>query len=453
MVKYSYELKRQVIQDYLDGLRGYKKLAQKYGLPTKSIILQWLNVYECYGFEGLEIKRKKQTYSREFNLNAIEYYLSKDISYREAANQLDIDSPSLLTAWVLKYNKHGTNAFINNGKRQTIKTMPKTKPSKIESQRIRELEIQLRRAQVEIGLFKRTSETTRNKTNQEKVEIIRSLREHYTLTELLETVGLAKSSYFYGLNMRKNKDIDLENKLKQLHQEPPNAGYRPLAALLRRDGMVINEKRVLRVMRKLNLLVTNFYHKSRKYNSYRGYVGRVAKHLIRRRFETTLAHQKITIDTTEFKYYEKGSIKKAYLDPFIDLFNREVLSYSIAKQPSAQSIMNALNQAIDITSDCLFRHTFHSDQGWAYQMHQYTDKLKEHRIFQSMSRKGNCHDNSVMENFFGLLKQEIYYGYTFSSYEELKQTINQWIYYYNTKRVKKKLGWLSPIEYRLKMIQ
>lgn len=83
-------------------------------------------------------------------------------------------------------------------------------------------------------------------------------------------------------------------------------------------------------------------------------------------------------------------------------------------------------------------------------MHQYTDKLKEQRIFQSMSRKGNCHDNSVMENLFGLLKQEIYYGYTFTSYEELKQTIKQWIDYYNTKRVKKKLGWLSPIEYHLK---
>lgn len=170
MVKYSYELKRQVIQDYLDGLGGYKKLAQKYGLPTKSIILQWLNVYECYGFEGLEIKRKKQTYSREFKLNAIEYYLSKDISYREAANQLDIDSPSLLTAWVLKYNKHGTNAFRNNGKRQTIKTMPKTKPSKIENQRIRELEIQLRRAQVEIDCLKELRRLRETKQIKKKLK-------------------------------------------------------------------------------------------------------------------------------------------------------------------------------------------------------------------------------------------------------------------------------------------
>lgn len=114
-------------------------------------------------------------------------------------------------------------------------------------------------------------------------------------------------------------------------------------------------------MRKLHLLVINYHHKSRKYNSYRGYVGRVAKNLIRRRFETSLVHQKITTDTTEFKYYEKGNVKKAYLDLFIDLFNREILSYSLSKQPSARSIMTALNQAIDITCDCLFRRTFHSD--------------------------------------------------------------------------------------------
>lgn len=154
MVKYSYELKRQVIQDYLNGLGGYKKLAQKYGLPTKSIILQWLNVYEHYGFEGLEIKRKKRTYSREFKLNAVKCYLTKKLSYREIANQLDIDAPTLLTAWVLKYNKYGTNAFKNDGKRKNIKSMPKEQPKKIENQRIRELEIELRKAKIEIDCLK-----------------------------------------------------------------------------------------------------------------------------------------------------------------------------------------------------------------------------------------------------------------------------------------------------------
>ena len=166
-------------------------------------------------------------------------------------------------------------------------------------------------------------------------------------------------------------------------------------------------------------------------------------------FRTSIPHQKITTDTTEFKYYEEGIQKKCYLNPYIDLFNSEVISYHISKQPSYQSIDIALNKALAVTSDCPYRRTFHSDQGWGYQMRDYVSKLKSHRIFQSMSRKGNCHDNSVMDNFFGLLKQEIYYGYIFSSFEELEQVIVIWIKYYNTKRIKQKLNWMSPIQFRL----
>lgn len=178
-------------------------------------------------------------------------------------------------------------------------------------------------------------------------------------------------------------------------------------------------------MQKLNLQVTSFTRKSRKYSSYKGKVGAIAPNRIRRRFNTHIPHQKITTDTTEFKYYEVDSkghmtMHKLYLDPFMDLCNSEILSYGIGKKPLAINVMNALCKAIEITSDCPYRRTFHYDQGWAYQMKAYAHRLKEEKIFQSMSRKGNCLDNSVMENFFGLLKQEIYYGVVYYSYEELK---------------------------------
>ena len=139
---------------------------------------------------------------------------------------------------------------------------------------------------------------------------------------------------------------------------------------------------------------------------------------------------------------------KLYLDPFMDMYNGEIISYGISKTPSAENIMEALDNAIKLTASCQYRRTFHSDQGWAYQMKSYTNKLKEEGIFQSMSRKGNCHDNSVMENFFGLLKQEIYYGKTYYSYGELKQAIEDYIKYYNEKRIKERLGCLSPVQYR-----
>lgn len=218
---------------------------------------------------------------------------------------------------------------------------------------------------------------------------------------------------------------------------------------LRREGFFINHKKVQRLMKKLGICVSSYWHKSRKYNSYKVTVGRIAKNKLRRRFWTSIPHQKITTDTTEFKYYEDGVQRKLYLNPFLDLFNNEIIAYNISKAPTYQSISNALEQAVQITSDCQYRRTFHSDQGWGYQMKQYSILLKKNKIFQSMSRKGNCYDNAVMENFFGLLKQEIYYGYVFLSFKALQTALKDFIYYYNHERIKKKLGWRSPIEYRL----
>ncbi len=134
----------------------------------------------------------------------------------------------------------------------------------------------------------------------------------------------------------------------------------------------------------------------------------------------------------------------------MDMYNGELLSFSISKRPSANGIINALNKAILLTNDCKHRRTFHSDQGWAYQMKTYIKILKDNKIFQSMSRKENCLDNSVMENFFGILKQEMYSGNTFYGFNEFKTAIEDYIYYYNNKRIKQSLDYCSPIEYRLK---
>jgi len=256
---------------------------------------------------------------------------------------------------------------------------------------------------------------------------------------------------------RENPDKELEEKMLEIRREHKDYGYRRMLGELQNQGYKINKKKVQRIMRKLGLQVTSFTHKSRKYSSYKGTVGTVAPNRIRRRFNTHIPHQKITTDTTEFKYYEidsKGrmTIRKLYLDPFMDMCNGEIISYGIAKHPTAKNVMDALNAAIEITSDCPYRRTFHSDQGWAYQMKAYSHRLKEERIFQSMSRRGNCLDNSVMENFFGLLKQEIYYGVTYYSYKELESAIERYIKYYNEQRIKEKLGWMSPVQYRLSLL-
>lgn len=252
---------------------------------------------------------------------------------------------------------------------------------------------------------------------------------------------------------RSNPNEKEEKLILEIRATNKDYGYRRICGELHNHGFIINKKKVQRIMQKLKLQVSTYTRKSRKYSSYKGKVGKVAPNRIKRHFRTSIPYQKITTDTTEFKYYVTDSqgrllTHKLYLDPFMDMYNGEIISYGISKTPSAENIMEALDNAIKLTASCQYRRTFHSDQGWVYQMKSYTNKLKKEGIFQSMSRKGNCHDNSVMENFFGLLKQEIYYGKTYYSYGELKQAIEDYIKYYNEKRIKERLGWLSPVQYR-----
>lgn len=252
-----------------------------------------------------------------------------------------------------------------------------------------------------------------------------------------------------------NPDEEIENIIKEIvDKNDENYGYRRIDIDLRKRGYCVNHKKILRITNKLDITCKSFTRKSRKYSTYKGTVGTTSKNLINRRFYTSIPYQKLTTDTTEFKYYETNAngkliIKKAYLDPFLDMFNSEILSYRLSERPNAKAILDALDEAIEIARDCTYRTTIHSDQGWAYQMKSYVKKLKDNGIFQSMSRKGNCLDNSLMENFFGIMKQKMYYGKVYSSIEELEQAVNKYIYYYNNERIKAKLTGMSPVEYRL----
>ena len=179
-----------------------------------------------------------------------------------------------------------------------------------------------------------------------------------------------KATYMYWKKRfdRENSDQEIENLILDIRRQHKDFGYRRILGELTKRGMIINKKKVQRIVQKLGLQVTSFMRKSRKYSSYKGKVGKIAPNRLRRRFDTNILHQKITTDTTEFKYYEvdeKGhmNICKLYFDPFMDLCNSEIISYGISKRPSADSIMTALNEAIRVTEECAYRRTFDSDQG------------------------------------------------------------------------------------------
>lgn len=152
-----------------------------------------------------------------------------------------------------------------------------------------------------------------------------------------------------------HKDHLFVQLMHEIRVDNENYGYRPMTQALKNQGVVVNHKKVLKLMREHGLLVTNFARKTRKYNSYKGTVGRIASNRVKRRFKSSVPHQKITTDTTEFKYYEEGKQCKAYLNPFLDMFNSEIISYTLSKRPTGEAVLSALDKAIKATKDCQFR--------------------------------------------------------------------------------------------------
>ena len=462
MAKYSMECKLKIVREYLAGKGSYEALSKQHKIASGHI-KTWVKVYEAFGAKGLERSRVQQTYTFEFKRSAVECYLSTEASYQEVAISLCLNNPSLLAHWMKEYRLGGVDALRSKPKGRSThnaETAKRTSARYATRRNRAAAEVSARRKSETAHrgrLFKRTQEAaSAGKDAEQKARIVHSLRGEFQLKDILVVTEFPKATYMYWKKKFAQLEVpdEREQMILTIRKEHIDYGYHRLWAQLRNLGHKINRKAVQRIVQKLALQVHSFTHRTRKYSSYRG-VGKVADNLLNRKFKTSISHQKITTDTSEFKYWlqerdGKSVAHKLYLDPFMDLFHGEIVSFHIGQTPSAVGIQSALEEAIRVTADCPYRRTFHSDQGWAYQMKSYTKRLKEERIFQSMSRKGNCLDNSVMENFFGLLKQEIYYGRVYHSYEELKTAIEEYIVYYNERRIKKSLGWLSPAQYRRK---
>lgn len=276
---------------------------------------------------------------------------------------------------------------------------------------------------------------------------------------MLEFFNVSKSTYFYNINNydKPDKDIDLINEIKNIflkHKE--RYGYRRITLELRNNGLIINHKKVKRIMKELGLFGKT---PRAKYKSYKGTVSKTApnrllvkevddvKHTTTyfKNFKTSGLNEIWGTDVTEF-HIPSG---KLYLSPIIDFKNREVISFNISKSPNYKQTKDMLNGAFKKHNN-LENLIFHTDQGWQYQMYDFRKSLEDKGIKQSMSRKGNCLDNSIVENFFSILKNEMFYGneYKFKSLDHLASEIEKYIHYYNNERITLKLKGLTPTQYR-----
>ena len=254
---------------------------------------------------------------------------------------------------------------------------------------------------------------------------------------------MARSTFYYQLKQSKLPDKYAHPKkeiISIFHEHKGRYGHRRITAEMNNRGYVINHKTIIKLMKICGI---KCQVKLRKYRSYKGDVGKIAPNLLERNFIADKPNQKWVTDLTQFSLFGK----KLYLSPIMDLYNREIISYNISDRPTfyqtTQMLDKAFNKLQDKTSLIL-----HSDQGWQYRMKRYQHMLRQKGIRQSMSRRGNCLDNAVMENFFGLLKSELLYLQKFKSIEHLRKEVEEYIEYYNNKRIKTGLNNMSPVQYR-----
>lgn len=254
---------------------------------------------------------------------------------------------------------------------------------------------------------------------------------------------MPRSVYYYWCraSVRPDRYADEKRRIAAIfHQHRGRYGYRRITWTLRRQGHPLNHKTVQRLMGRLGLACRL---RAKRYRSYRGEEGLTAPNRLQRQFETDRPNHKWVTDVTEFKV--RG--ERLYLSPILDLYNQEIVSYEIARSPRLPLVMTMLKRATRRLAPGE-APMLHSDQGWQYRMPPYRQALDQHGIEPSMSRKGNCHDNAVMENFFGILKSECFHGRTFKTVEAFILEIKRYIRYYNHDRIKEKLKGLSPVEYR-----
>ncbi|WP_215054023.1 IS3 family transposase [Arthrobacter sp. ISL-28] len=261
---------------------------------------------------------------------------------------------------------------------------------------------------------------------------------------LLDVAGLPRSTFFYhqARLLAPDPQADLKAAVTGIFEKSrARYGHRRVHTELVKQGWTVAKKTVLKLMRLLRLVCK--VRQKKRYNSYQGAQGVVAPNLLNRKFDADSPNEKWVTDVTEFSVGDR----KLYLSPVMDLFDRQIISYAIGTSPNLELTNSSLRGAL-ATLEKGQKPLVHSDQGFQYQHVSWRRLLTDAGAVQSMSRKANCYDNAVMENFFGHLKEELFNRVRFLGVDALEAALHEYIHWYNTERISTKLKGLSPIRYR-----
>jgi putative transposase len=260
---------------------------------------------------------------------------------------------------------------------------------------------------------------------------------------VLQLVGMKRSTFYYQQQALQNGDkyAELKSAIQATYdQHKGRYGYRRITAAVSQAGHAVSHNTVQRLMVQSGL---KSLVRIKKYKSFKGEFNAAAPNVLERDFKAKAPNEKWVTDVTEFKV--AGT--KVFLSPIMDLCTGEIVAYETDTRPSLSMVIGMLKQALGkLGAD--EKTILHSDQGWQYRMQRYQSQLKGKNVVQSMSRKGNCHDNAAMESFFAVLKSEYFYINKFDSVEQLRSGLADYIHYYNHHRIKLRLNGMSPVQYR-----
>jgi putative transposase len=277
-----------------------------------------------------------------------------------------------------------------------------------------------------------------------KVQALIALKADFPLQVLLQVSGLARSTFFYHQARLRARDPKraLKTAVTEIFDKNhARYGHRRIHTELVKQGWTIAKKTVLKLMRSLRLVCK--VRRKKRYNSYQGEQGVVAPNLLNREFDADAPNEKWVTDVTEFSVGDR----KLYLSPVMDLFDRQIISYAVGSSPNLELTNSSLRKAL-ATLEQGQKPLVHSDQGFQYQHTSWRTLLQNAGAVQSMSRKANCYDNAVIENFFGHLKEELFHRVRFLNTEALAVALHEYLRWYNTERISTKLKGLSPVQYR-----
>ena len=445
---YSQEQKQMAVDYYLEHGRNISRTTRAIGYPARETLREWIKEISPNALKVYKKQTNMISFSKEQKQEAVINFCTREHSAVIVAKELGV-SRQVLYKWKKEILGEDIE-HMKKQKKQLLSNDKNTLAAEVES-----LKKQIYQQQIELDILKKAAEIIKKDqginlkglTNKEKASLIDALRESYPLKELLNHIKMARSSYFYhhAASKMPNKYIAIKKRINQLfHENCGRYGYRRIHALLKREGIDISEKVVRKIMSELGLFVMGT--KKRKFNSYQGEHASAAENLLERDFKADKPNTKWLTDITEF-HIPAG---KVYLSPIVDCFDGMLASWTIGTSPNASLVNTMLDNALhSLKYD--EKPLIHSDRGGHYRWAGWLERIKNAGLTRSMSKKGCCPDNAACEGFFGRIKNEMFYNRNWIgvSIDQFMDILNDYLKWYNEKRIKISLGFMSPLEYRM----